>query len=157
MHGGGSVHVWGAICRNAKSRLVILQSFVTEQSYTKVLDDHLIPWATQHRQSDRDWKLQADNAAPHRANIVTDFKSSSGARSIPWPSRSPDLNPIEHTWDVLGRGFKKSMSPQETDAAGGIVAGEVECYVFGNDQPLDRHMPRRINAVISAEGGHTRY
>ena len=26
-----------------------------------------------------------------------------GVNVLAWPSRSPDLNPIEHVWDVIGR------------------------------------------------------
>ena len=58
MHGGGSVHVWGAICRDGRSDLVILRDFVTGESDKKILDDHLLPWATQQLgQLERDWKF----------------------------------------------------------------------------------------------------
>jgi hypothetical protein len=43
-----------------------------------------------------------DNARPHRARIVNQYKQQEAIDTIPWPAMSPDMNPIEHVWDCIG-------------------------------------------------------
>ncbi|GFW00911.1 transposable element Tcb2 transposase [Trichonephila clavipes] len=43
------------------------------------------------------------NCRPHRANLVEYFFFEEGIVRMEWPACSPDMNPIEHVWDVLGR------------------------------------------------------
>ncbi|GBM56998.1 hypothetical protein AVEN_146030-1 [Araneus ventricosus] len=52
-----------------------------------------------------------DNARPHRANIVDECLQSEDITRMDWPAYSPDLNPIEHAWDMLGRRIAARQPP----------------------------------------------
>ncbi|GFX34351.1 transposable element Tcb2 transposase [Trichonephila clavipes] len=47
--------------------------------------------------------LMDNNVRPHRALLLDEFLESEDTRHMHWQARSPDLNSIEHAWDVLGR------------------------------------------------------
>ena len=149
--GGGSVHVWGAIWKNGRSNLVILESSVNGAMYEHVIRTHLLPAVADKE----NWILQQDNAHAHRCRRIQEAFAALHITVLPWPSRSPDLNPIEHVWDYLGRELNKSF-PQ--------TLGQLERHLMEAWRriPTDfvntlvDSMTRRVGAVISASGGPTR-
>ncbi len=73
-----------------------------------------------------------------------------------WPPMSPDLNPIEHLWPIVGRALagcvfsgKDQLWSALQEAFANIPADHIKA--------LYESMPRRMEAVITAKGGPTRY
>ena len=56
-----------------------------------------------------DFILMDDNARPHRAMVVNRYLERETIVRMNWPSRSPDLNPIEHAWDLLYRAISSQI------------------------------------------------
>ena len=51
------------------------------------------------------------NDRSHRSRAVIECLRQNVVPSIPWPAHSPDLNPIEHLWDIFG-GKVRARTPQ---------------------------------------------
>ena len=54
-----------------------------------------------------------DNARPHVAGVCQQFLQEEGIDAMDRPARSPDLNPIEHIWDIMPRSIhQRHVAPQ---------------------------------------------
>jgi len=53
------------------------------------------------RRIGRDFILMQDNALPHVARITREYLAVNNIQLLPHPSNSPDLNPVEHVWDMM--------------------------------------------------------
>ncbi len=60
--------------------------------------------------------FQQDNAPCHKAQIFSDWflEHDNEFTLLKWPPQSPDLNPIEHIWDVVEREIR-IMDVQQTN------------------------------------------
>jgi hypothetical protein len=50
--------------------------------------------------------FQQEDARPHTTKITRARLTSANVNTMQWPAISPDMNPIEHIWDVLGRNVR---------------------------------------------------
>ncbi|GFU87244.1 transposable element Tcb2 transposase [Trichonephila clavipes] len=58
--------------------------------------------------------LLMDNAPCHRTVAAEQLLESEDIERMDWLARSPDLNPIEHVWDFLGRRLAVRTLPPVT-------------------------------------------
>lgn len=147
--------VWGGISSAHRTRLVPLQGNLTAVAYRdNVRAAEVVPFVNAHPNV----IFQQDNAPCHTANVSRIYLNTNNVNVLPWPSKSPDLNPIEHLWDILDKKIRcLPVVPQTLPALQQALVREWNNIPQHQIQALIASMRRRCTAVIQANGGHTRY
>ncbi|GFU63412.1 transposable element Tc3 transposase [Trichonephila clavipes] len=99
-----------------------------------------------------------NNVRPHSANIADGCLLSEDLTRMDLPAYSPDLNPIEHVWDMLGLRIAARQPPltylQELrrallDEWCNIPQDQIDNLILS--------MPKRCKACFASSGRHTPY
>ena len=107
-----------------------------------------------------------DNAPCHKATEILEFLEEYRVPLMQWPPQSPDLNPIENLWTAFKDAFHKRFTELFNHPSKSLEAryryAEIlkeVWYTIGQDlvDSLIESMPRRVQAVIDAKGGWTKY
>ena len=156
--GGGGVTVWGCFSLNCKLDIFVLDGTLTGQKYLdQILRPLVVPHFDNHPLANRPIFMD-DNARPHRARVVQDYLQQEAIQRLPWPAMSPDMNPIEHVWDYLGRKVNaripKCQTIQELRTA---LVQEWQQYPQHKLRRLVHGMRRRVRELYRVRGGYTRY
>ncbi|GMG13310.1 unnamed protein product [Aspergillus oryzae] len=158
--------VWGAIWIGGRSQLVVLErdelsprGGYSTKSYLACLEKGLLPIYKPGS------IFQQDNAKIHVSYEAQDWLERHGIWVPDWPAHSPDLNPIEHLWNLLK---KKLLELYPELFLGG--RSQIDWTQFRESiqaawwaipqeriDRLIRSMPRRLQAVRLARGWYTKY
>lgn len=155
-YGGAGWLVWGGIILGSRTDLHVQSVTMTGHIYRDViLEQHVRLF---RGAMGPEFLYMDDNARPHRANIVHECLQSEDITRMDWPAYSPDLNPIEHVWDMLGRRIAARQPPPNclSDLRRALLD---EWCNLPQDQidNLILSMRRRCEACIASSGRHTPY
>ena len=79
-------------------------------------------------------------------------------KRLPWPSQSPDMNPIEHLWATLDRAvWKKSRKPTSRAEWLNLLREAWTEIPQEKISELVSSMPERVKALKSANSKSTKY
>ncbi|GBN42264.1 Transposable element Tc1 transposase, partial [Araneus ventricosus] len=147
------VTVWGAISYDSRSTLVVIRRTLTANLYVSlVIQPVVLPFMN----SIQVGVFQQDNDRPNTA-VVTQHALQS-VDMLPWPARSPNLSPIEHVWNIIGRQLQRHPQPALTVP---VLTDKVQQAWNSIPQTDIRHlydtMHSRLHACIQNSGGYTGY
>lgn len=100
--------------------------------------------------------LQQYNDPKHTAKKTKKFFENSNIKLLEWPAQSPDLNPIENLWSVLDSKVPLEKRKNKDDCFKNLQLA-FENIDKNYIENLINSIPRRLEAIIKAKGGHTKY
>ena len=152
------VMIWGIICSKGPGRLHVVEGMMDKNQYLHVMRTRMLPQLSEWFSSTADCIFMHDSAPCHKAKVVSQFLESNQVNVLPWPGNSPDLNPIENIWGIM----KGRISQQTHTTKSQLIASIIRTW-FRDEEFHDKlqrsidSMPRRLQKVIEAKGGHTCY
>src|SRR5882762_2170840 len=158
-HGGGNnLMVWGCMGWNGVWVLTEVQGIMNAEQYCDILDEGVVESFEKLEMLEGERMFQQDNDPKHTSKKATKWFKDNSIDVMVWPAQSPDINPIEHLWVDL----KKTLNKYPNPAKGVHELWERAVEEWNKIPPetcqkLIESMPRRIQAVIKAKGGHTKY
>ncbi|GFX29415.1 transposable element Tcb2 transposase [Trichonephila clavipes] len=112
-YGGRVVLVWGGIMLGSRTDLHIFDAGLVNG--TRYCNEILLPYVRLFRGAmGLQFLFMDDNAPCHHTVAAEQLLESEDIERMDWPARSPDLNPIEHVWDFLGRSLAARTLPPVT-------------------------------------------
>jgi len=158
--GLGGVVIWGGIWLGGRTPLVYIRNgrLNARRYIDEILQPVAIP-AGVNAIGRRRLRLQHDGATAHSAVIVRNFLHDNRIVLLDWVAKMPDMNPIEHVWDMVGRKLYSSYPnlPQNINELCERMDRIWTDMAQDEIDNLIRSMPRRCEALRAANGGPTCY
>ncbi|GFW28670.1 transposable element Tcb1 transposase [Trichonephila clavipes] len=149
--------VWGCFSWFDLGPLGPVIGNMSSEMYVDILDNAALPALWQYF-GEGPFIFQQDNCSIHTSRFAQTWFDEMGVQKLDWPSKSPDLSPVEHLCDELEpRLHSQSNQPSSLQALTSAVMDAWKAIPVFTYQKLVKSLPKHVKAVIHAKGGPTSY
>jgi hypothetical protein len=154
--GGGSVGIWGCISINGAGVCRCYSNRMNTQLYIETMENCLKPSVDLLYENHENVIYQQDNAPCHKSRLPMAWFEENSVEVMNWPTKSPDLNPIEHIWSLIDQRISgirfDSLAQLEQE-----LLNQLNAFTTPECVKLIESMPERIRLCLKAEGGYFKY
>lgn len=134
---------------------------ISGPKYAKMCDECL-PQAFDLSINPRDRRFVQDGDPSQNSAVAKEVLENMGAKVVTIPARSPDLNPIENFFHLIGKAIvedtkRKNITKETFDEFSSRVKDIIVNFDKKTINSLIGSMDKRIKAVIKAKGERTKY
>lgn len=159
------IMAWGCIMKGKKGPLTVLEypggrgGGMTAARYQNQVLEKFVHDFYMEASEERGWVLfEQDGAPSHRAKSTIHWLEQNSVETMPQPASSPDVVPIEPLWHNLKELIR--AQPHIPTTLDELKTAVYEAWDQLTVEDVDRHintMEERVQAVLQAKGGHTKY
>lgn len=158
--GKNSVMFWGCISKHGRGPLVSLLGRQKGKDYGELIEDIIIPeFDAAVTNFPGPWKFMQDGASIHKTKDNLKTLQDAQIPLLDWPSKSPDLNPIENVWAWL----KEKLDSEHEPCKNAEELEAVVMKIWVNEltpelcQKFCGNYFKRLSAVLASDGNITKY
>lgn len=150
--------VWGCLTATGTGRLYRIEGKLNAAGFVRILDTAFLSSLEDHGLDSSAIIFQQDNDPKHTSRLAKNWFRNNHIELLPWPASSPDMNIIEHAWEVLERQVRsRSPLPRNLEELWVALVEEWERLDMVVVRGLYDSMPRRLAALKAAKGSYTKY
>ena len=152
-----SVNVWGWISARGPGALCIVEDRLNANTYTRILEEVMFPSVNEVFPLNN-FVFQQDNCPIHTSALAQNWLRANNINILPWPSKSPDINPIENVWGLMVKKMRReNFVPQNRQDLVNVIRDGWHNLTEEYCRSLIASMPRRLHLVIEKNGAMTKY
>ena len=152
-----SVGVCFAISRSGKSELCFLPKSWSGSDLVKIFKETLLPSIAWPKLPSRNQRFIVDNDGRHHMDVWKNFAKKFRLQALsPWPSNSPDLNPIENVFAWL-KHYVESKSPSSEETLRQAIMDAFRDIPEAHFRNLIDSMESRMKEVLKLKGARINY
>lgn len=150
------VHIWGCVSSAGFGRCYVFRENLNAKKLLEIYNRALLPSIHDLFEGVGDCVLQEDNDPKHTSKLAAQWREDKGLKRMIWPAQSPDQNCIENVWHVL-KVRVSNRHPKNIKELVRVIKSEWASLSIEYAQKLVGSMPKRVQALIDAQGDYTMF